>query len=808
MVAMDAIIQDLRHAWRALARAPGFAIVASLSIAVGIAVNVAVFSLVNALLLRPLSVPESERLVRVGRTTRDATFATVSLPEYRDLQTSIPAVSDLIGHFPTNAVLTVGDEPRSIWFELVTANYFSGLRVQPALGRGFLPEDDRAPNASPVLVISHELWRSRFGGDPSVIGRSVRLNGRAFTVIGVAPPGYRGTFTGSNVDAWVPVMMQAVATPGTASLTDREGRFLMLIGRLRPGAELSRVKGDLAVAARRLTALQRDTTDRVRLQVASAAGVHPFIAGIVTAFLALLQGIVLLVLLIACANLANLLLVRTAGRRRDLAIRTALGASRARLARLLLAESVLLATVGSVVGIVLAWWLGRLVERWQPPVGIPIAISLAFDGRVMAAAVVLAFVTAIAFGAGPAWSAARGNALAELRVAGATSDRRGSRTRTILVAAQVAVATLLLAGSSLLTRSLVNGRSLDPGFDPSNIQIFAASPDLLGYDETRGRAMWNAVVERTARVPGVRAAALGLFVPLGSRGDRVQVASRSGSALELLPYNIVSPGYFRSLGIALLEGREFTSADNRGSPDAIVVSAAFSRRAFNTTHALGRTIRVADRSGRERLAQIVGVAADIKIGSLGEAARPFVYLPFGQWYRADMRLHVRLSGDLVATVVDEIRAVEPDLAVDVSPMTREMAFSLIPLRVAAGVLGTSGTVGLFLAMLGVFGLVAYAVSRRMREIGIRIALGARWGAVTRLVVLQGLRPVLIGLGVGLGLSLAAGRLVRSLLIGVGAIDPLTLVIVSVALVATALGAMMVPVRRALSVDPVVVLRSE
>jgi predicted permease len=445
----------------------------------------------------------------------------------------------------------------------------------------------------------------------------------------------------------------------------------------------------------------------------------------------------------------------------------------------------------------------------------PLLHGLYGASRVAVAAIALTLVTAAAFGAGPALAASRADALLNLRVAGATADRRRSRLRSVLVATQVTVATVLLVRAGLLVRSLERSRTIDPGFDPAGVQLLSASPEKLGYDEARGRALWEEIIRRASRVPGVRDAALALFVPLGSRGDLLAMApADTGRRREPtpLPYNIVQPGYFSTLRIPLVAGRDFRASDDAHAPSVTVISATMARQFFGGERAaLGRSVRVVDRGGRERLAEVVGIARDIKVQWMGEPPRPIAFLPFGQWYRSDMILHLRIganAAEVTKHIAEEIRALEPDLAVEVEPMTRATGFSLIPIRVAGSVLGFSGFVGLFLAALGVFGLVAYAVSQRTREIGIRMALGAGRAAVTRLVVLQGMRPVLVGLALGLLAAAGAAQLLRGLLVGIGPFDPVTLATVPLVLLASAAAAMLVPARRAASVGPVRVLQAE
>lgn len=807
-----AIVTELTFAARALRRAPIFTIVSIGSLAIGIGANVAVFSLANTLLLRPLPVPAAERLARVGRSTPESPFGPVSYSEYREIATAIAPVAELVGNYPTSAIVTAPDGPKQAWVELVSGNYFAALALRPALGRGLTPDDDRMAGDGAVIVISHRLWRDRFAGDTAAIGRVLRLNGRPFTVIGVAPPEFRGTFTGFAIDGWVPVTMQSVVSPGAGSLARRDDRFLMLLAARRAGAEDRSLPAALGVVASRLQAAQRDPRDDVRLELATAGGVHPFVARIVRAFVGLLQAIVLLVLLIACVNLANVLLVRASARQRELSVRAALGATRWHLARLALAEALLIALGGGVLGTIFAAVAGDALSGLDLPVGLPLGLTIGVDGNVLVAAIVATTIAAIAFGVGPSVSASRASALANLRVGGATADRHRARVRSMLVGAQVATATVLLVGSGLALRSLRESAVLSPGFTQDRVHVLSGAPDLLGYGEARGRALWERIVAEAEHVPGVEQSSLGLFIPLGSRGDRL-IVSRAGSGAgeRPFPYNYVAPGYFGLMGIRLVAGRDFTAADGAAAPDVVIVSRAMARRFFGDTVALGRSIRVEDRGGSARNTTIVGIAADVKLRSMGESPTAIAYLPFSQWYRSDMVLHVRVTDAaerVLPRVLERVHAIEPDLALDVQPLSRATAFSMIPLRVASAVLAFCGVVGALLAALGVFGLVAYAVSLRTREIGIRVALGAGHAAIVRLVTLQALRPVGIGLALGLVASAAAAGAIRGLLVGVRPIDPVSLAAAATFLLAAGAAAIVVPIRRAFRIAPATVLRTE
>ena len=543
---------------------------------------------------------------------------------------------------------------------------------------------------------------------------------------------------------------------------------------------------------------------------------HPSIARVLSAFLGLIQSVVLLVLIVACVNLANLMLVRVSARERELSLRRALGASRWRIAAVLLAESILIAVLGGVLGVVLGFGTDWALQRIPLDVGIPAALRLGVDARVLAFALGATVLTTLAFGAGPAIVASRAQALDTLRSGSATATRRSGRLRGVLVGAQVAISAVLLFGCGLMVRSLYHSRTLDPGFDAAGVQLFAASPEQLGYDETRGRALWRQALERASRVPGVTSAALALMVPLGNRGDVLSsgpVAAKREAERPPRPlgYNYVSPGYFATLRISLEQGRDFASHDDRGAPEVGIVSTTMAREFFGREPAIGRQIRVIVDRDRERRVTIIGVAGDVKLRTLGEPPAPMLYLPFGQWYRPDMILHVRVTTEapnLAREIVGAMHSIEPNLAVDVQTMRHATAFSLIPVKIAASVLGFAGVTALALAILGVFGVVAYAVSVRTREIGIRVALGAERVALARFVARHGLWPVVIGVVVALPLAIAAGSLLRGMLIGMSAADPVTLGTVILLLLASGGSALLLPLRRALRVDPARALRED
>jgi predicted permease len=810
---MAGVLQDLRMGVRTLGRAPGFTAVAVLSLALGIGANATVFSLVNAVLLRPLPVAQPDALVRVGLTRNGEGFFPFSYPEYLEIRDGAADFLGVIGHHPNNAILDTDGEAAETMIEIVSGNYFDVLGVRPTLGRAFVAQEDRTPGTHPVMVISHALWRSRFGGDPGVLGSPVRLNGREFTVVGVAPPEFRGTFTGLRIDLWVPVMMQEAALPDEPRIAQHDYRFLMLLGRLRPGVHREDAADRLASVASGLEG------EGAGISLAPAGGVHPLLGGFVRGFLLLLMAIVGLVLLIACANVANLTLARGTARRREIGVRLALGAGRGRVVRQLLVESLLLAGAGALAGLAVAWWAARWFAALRPPVGVPIGLDTGIDGRVLATTAAVAVMAAVAFGLVPALRSSDLDLSTSMREGERRGAWPGSLGRNGLVVVQVAVSALLLVGAALLIQTLIRSRSADPGFDPRNVLVASLEPGRLGYPEQRVRALWRDVREDIERLPGVRGTSLALFAPLGDRADQLPVtraedpppAEGAATQRSFLAYNYVSPGYFQTMGIALLEGRDFALTDGPEAMGVAIVNQALAGRFWPGGSALGRQVRVSDREGRHRNLEVVAVARDIKYRTLAEGPRPFLYLPFAQWYRPDMLIHVRTAAGapaLIHAVRDAVRRADPTLAPTVTTLEDEMAFSLVPARVAGAVLTGAGSIGLLLATIGIFGVVSYSVERRGREIGIRMAVGARATQVRRMVVAQALKLAAAGAAVGLGLAVGAARLLRGLLVGVGPNDPATFATIALLFLAVAAAASYLPARRASRADPAAVLRSE
>jgi predicted permease len=818
---MDGLRQDLRQAARLLVKHPGFTAVAVMSLALGIGANTAIFSLVNALLLRPMPVPRPQEIVSVFTSDFSGpAYGASSYPDYLDFR-RVDALSGLAAWAPTPVALAQGGASQRMFAEAVTASYFDVLGVRPVLGRGFVPEEDSGPHA--VVVIAHGVWQRVFGGDSGVIGRSVTLNGTPFQVVGVAPPEYVGAMRGLAMDLWIPLSMQDVARTGRSGLTSRGNRGIMLIGRLRPGADIRSAQARFdALAGELQRAFPQNWTDVQqrgrRITVVSEAGgrVFPEFRGPVLGFMALLMTVVGLVLLIACANLANLLLARASARRREIGIRLALGAGRWALIRQLLAESVLLSLLGGAAGAVGAAWTADVLSTFRPPLPVPVVLDLALDLRVLAFALAVSIATGVLFGLAPALAATRTDVVSALKDDGAATGTgpQRSRLRNALVVGQVSVALLLLVGSGLFVRSLRNAHAIDPGFEAGGLAMASVDLVLGGYKEDAGRAFYVRALEETRALPGVVAATFVKDAPLGLGGSRRRVwiegyTPRPHEDMEVA-LTSVGPGYFETMHIPLLRGRTFTGSDGPGLPLAAVVNEAFVRQYWNGEEAIGRRIRSYGQEAPP--AEIVGVVRDGKYRTLGEEARPFLYLPLLQDYDGEATLIARTNGS-PATVAAQLQhrlfEVDPRVPVfDVKTMDEHLRFTLLPARLAASVLGLFGTVALLLAGLGLYGVMSYLVSQRRREVGIRIALGARPADVVRLVVRQGMRLTILGVAGGIVAAVVLTRLVAGLLYGISPTDPWTFAAVTAVLAAVALLACLLPARRAAAVDPIVALRFE
>jgi macrolide transport system ATP-binding/permease protein len=795
-----------------LRQRPAFTLAAVLSLALGIGANATVYTWIRGLLLHPLpGVPEQARIVYLENRNHAGNALGVSYPDFEDYRAGAKSVS-LVAQDDVAMSVTVGRQAERVHGALVSGDFFQVLDVKLARGRAFLPDEDRVPDARPVVVLSHALWQRRLGGDPEIVGRTIILNGRAFTVVGVADQEFAGTWGGVVTELWVPMMMQP--SIGGGALDRRGSHWATVLGRLRPGASRESARAELDLVARRLAEAYPNTNrgTTVRLYpVWQAPGGAGKVLGPVLAVLAV---VVALVLLIACANVANLLLGRALERRREMAIRLALGASRGRIVRQLLVEGLFLAAAGCACGLVVARWSAGLLTSFLPPMDAPVRLPSDVDAPVVAFTALVACLAAAAFSLAPALQGSRADVALALKAesGAAGGSRRKAALRNLLVVGQVAISVVLLVAAGLFLRSLQNARHADPGFDTAHVLL--AGLDLFpnGYSDDTGVQFYERMLDRVRALPGVRAASVARRVPInfGGRsqyvieGEGYQAAPTEEMAVE---YNSVSPGYFQTLGIPLTRGRDFEPSDRGDGARHVIVNDTMAKRFWPGEDPIGKRLRI-----NSRWVPVVGVARDITYHQLGEAPQSYMYVPLFAAYRPETSLQVRTEGDPAASagaVRDVVRGLDPNLPLfDVTPMSAHMGIGLVVPRIAGTLLGLFSGLAVSLATVGLFGVISYLVGQRWHEMGVRMALGARPLDVLALVVGHGLR--LAGIGLALGAAAAAGltRLVARQLHDVSPLDPATFAAVAAFMLAVALAASYGPARRASRLDPLATLRHE
>ncbi|HUF46203.1 MAG TPA: ABC transporter permease [Vicinamibacterales bacterium] len=811
--AMPTFFADIRYGARLLTRRPGFAVVAILLIALGIGANGAIFSWVENFLMRPIpGATDAGALASVRGTTLTFRDRSTSYPNFADMRDRLPpSVVGLTAYRAIPLTVRVGDEAERAWGELAAANIFDVVGVRPLHGRLLQPDDDRAPLASPVAVVSHAYWLRRFGGDPAVVGRTVGINGTPFTIVGITPPAFRGASTGLALDLWVPMMMQTAVYPGDR-LGARGNAWLAVLARLAPGVDAARAERDLNVVAADLAREHLDLNADRGVAVYALWRDPQSAAAIMGPVLGLLLVVTGIVLVIVCANVASLLLARGAVRRREIAIRLAIGASRTRIVRQLLTESSLLAMAGGAVGLLASGLLSRALYALIPPTPLPIATVGGYSLRVVLVSLALAMATTIVFGLVPALQTSRPALVPTLKDGGGASGANRRRLRSSIVAGQVALSVLLLVAAGLFVRTLQHAGDVDPGFDLR--QGLLASIDLLpaGYDQTRGQAFLGDVIEEIQRLPGVEAAAFARDIPLtlgtGGSDTSVEVEGYVLSDGEEISigYDLVTPDLFRTLGVPLVAGRVLTDADRAGAEPVIIINRAMAERYWPGQPAVGRRIRVAG------WRTVVGVVENVSYRGLAAPPQPYMYFPLYDVFRPDMTLLVRTAGEprgVVDGVRRAIRSRDANVPVfDVRTMAEHRALGSLPARLSAVMLGGFGTVALLLSGIGLFGLLAHRVAERTPEIGIRLALGAEPSRIVRLVVGEGLRLAAAGAAVGLAGAALVLPLASSQLLGVSARDAATYAVVSTVLLAGAALASWLPARRAAGVDPVRAIRHD
>ena len=807
--------QDAKYGFRRLRKSPGFTALAIVSLTLGIGANTAIFSLVNTVLLRPLPVKEPEQLVQVyGTLHGGADYTIQSYLNYTDYRDRNEVFSGTLAYRFAPMSLSHGGANERVWGYLVSGNYFDVLGVQPVLGRGFLPEEDRTPGSHPVVVLSYGCWQRRFASDTSIVGRTIALNGHKFTVVGVAPEKFLGTEVAYAPEIWAPMMMAREIEPGSRWLNSRNDDNLFVVGRLKPGVTVEQAEQSLASLTLQLAKEHPAENEGRGVRLMTPGLFIPDIRNSVIGFTGVLMAVVGLVLLLACVNLANLLLARATERRKEIAIRLALGASRFRLVRQLLTESVLLSLAGGACGLLLAAWINDLVTATKLPTDIALNFELHMDWRVLVFTLGLSLATGVVFSLLPALQSSKPELLPALKDEGSMGGFRRSRLRNALVVAQVALSLVLLVCAGLIVRGLQAAQSMRPGFNPENAVALSFDVGLQGYDEPKGRDFQRQVLERARALPGVRSAALVYNLPLSINYNSSTIyiegqPAASSSQLPLAIPNYVSPDYFQTMGIGL-RGRDFTLQDDKKETRVAVVNETFARRFFPAQEAVGKRFNFG--GPNDPFWEIVGVAADGKYETLGESQKPAFYRPLLRDYNTTVTLVARTAGDprtMINALRREVQALDPTLPLyDVKTLTEHMQVPLFPARTAATVLGSFGVLALVLAAIGIYGVMSYVVAGRTREIGVRMALGAQASDVLRLIVRQGMTLAIVGLACGLVAAFAAARLLTGLLYGVSPSDPLTFAGVALLLGAVALLACYVPARRATKIDPMVALRYE
>ena len=816
---MDSILRDLRYASRRLRRYPGFTLIAVLSLALGIGANTAIFSLVEAVLMRDTGVREPDRVMEIYLTHPQFSYAPFSTPDFRELERATPHVFEsMFGSALTFVPRDLGDRVESLPAEMVTGNYFRTMGLQPAAGRLLSAEDDVTPGGHAVVVLAYDYWRREFNGERSAVGQQLRINGRNYEIVGVAPANYDGNLRGLAPALYVPLMMINQLQPGGYDQLDSRGDHSTFVrARLKAGVTRAQADAVLATFARDMTARypqEWPSNGQLKTIMLSDLIVNPMLDKFILLAATLLSVVVGLVLLIACANLASFLLAQARDRQREIAIRLSIGAERNVLVRQLLTESIALALVGGVLAIALAKGLLSLLLNADLPLPLPVTVEAALNTRVLLFALAVTVVAGVLFGLMPALQATRTDVMATIKNENTGGPARRVSMRDVLVTGQVAISLVLLLTAGLFLRSLSARATIDPGFGKQPTAFVQFNIPAERYNEAEARLLVQRLEERVSQIQGVQAVGItgNLHLnTLSTQNVSVKVdgvAPPKGQDAHIVDYTRVDPGFFSTFGIGLLQGRNFDNAiDRADAPRVAIVNQNFVDQYFRGQNALGRSFMLDDQPHT-----IVGIASNAKIRSLGEAPRAFVYVPFAQRHSYFLTMAARTSGNaeqLAPQLLAAVRAVEPDLIVfEVKTLARHMAVMLLPARLAAVIFGTFAGLALILALVGVYGVVSYAVARRVREVGIRLSLGAQPSEVVRLLMRHGLTLIGIGTVMGLALALLGSSALRAALYGVEPIDPLTFAVAPVLLALVGVVATWVPARRASRIDPARVLKAE
>jgi predicted permease len=815
---MTSFWQDVRYSLRAIAKTPGFAAIAILTLALGIGANTTIFSWVNSALLNPVpGVAHPNEVVSLTLSKPGDKPFPLTYPDLEALRDGQQSFTGIAACNFATISLTGKGKPERVFGMVASANYFDVLGVRPILGRGFLPAEDQKPGGAPVAVISYRLWQTHFGANPDIVGQTVEINQHPYTIVGVTPAVFQGSQTGVRTEIWVPVMMEAQLDPLGDLLHDHHQFWLLAFGRLKPGVVLEQAQQEMTLRLKpevKNYPEEHKGHDSVTVYPLwrNPFGFNFFLATL----LPILMCIAGMVLLLACVNVANLMLVRSVGRRREIAIRMSLGASRWRLVRQLLVESLMLALAGGAVALLITFWTEGTLMKFLPVTeDIPLALSIELDRTVLLATLVISVLTAVIFGILPALRSSGIAPVAVLKedTGSASGGLRKARLTSGLVVAQISLSVLLLICAGLFIRSFRSAQLINPGFNSHNVLI--ASYDLFtaGYSEASGAEFDRQLLAKLEALPGIRSVALTNRVQLGFGGGSTSVkpegyVSQANESMET-QVAIITPNYFQTMQIPIVKGRDFTLQDAKGSQRVVIVNEAFVNRYWPHQEGLGKQL---NSDLTHEWFTVVGVARDSKVDWLNEKPTPFVYLPLYQVYRTEMIVSARVDGDpwTFRTPIEKaIHELNADLVVfDVTTLELRNQFASFPQRVAGTFVGAFGLLALVLAAVGIYGVTAYTTRQRTHEIGIRVALGATKHDVLRLVLGHGLRLMLVGVGLGLVLSFALTHFLTSLLLGVTSTDAFTFSGVAILLCAVALFACFIPARRAMRVDPMVALRYE
>jgi predicted permease len=814
------LAQDLRYGVRVLRSSPTFSAVAVLTLAVGIVANTTVFSWVDSVLLRPYPGSANGReLAILEADTQGAPNGAnqISYLDYRDFRDRLRSISGLAVF--RDEVFSIGDDASAqpVWGELVSGNYFAVLGLKTAAGRAFTQQENSdVEGGSPVAVISYRLWRNRFGGRPDTIGKTVRVNRHNLTIVGVAPPEFRGTMPGLAFDIWVPVTMgPELGLISNSSFRNRDNRNLYALARRRSSIPMEEASREVDILSRNLAHAYPKTNSKVSAQLIWPWQFHSAAPELLREPLRILMVAAILLLLIVCANVANLLLAHSVARQKEFGIRLSLGASRFRIARQVFTEAILLGAAGTTAALLMAGWVADLLPGLVPDVHASVALGFRLNLRIMAFTALACVLSALLSAVAPIILSLHYDANPTLKEFSRTvsSGRRSHRARNALVIGEVALATVALVGGGLAWRSFQNVSALDPGFDRTNAALLRFYPATAGYTTSDTERFSERLVERLRSLPGVSSAAYADYAPLGASAgpyNELEIEGYTPAWNEPMNINrfLVSPGYFQTMRNPLVEGRDFRTSDNRDAPPVIIVNQAFARRYFRGGNPLGRKVKCFG-----AWSTVIGLAADAKYFNVAEAPRPHFFAPFQQRYGNGLQLFffVRTAGDLATlmrSLPREVAAVDPNTAFDTIRLMEWTRVTLLPQKVAASLLGALGVLSLILAAVGLYSVMSYAVTQRTQEIGIRMAMGARPRNVLADVLGRGMALALTGVGIGIAAALGVTRLLATVLIGVPVRDPLTFAGVAVFLISIALTASMVPAWRAMRLDPIAALHCE